>query len=157
MTRFDHYMLAQLMKVFGFFALVLVLVYWINRAVLLFDQLIADGQSAAVFVEFTLLSLPNVIRLVLPMAAVAAAIYVTNRLSQDSELVAMQATGYGPFRLARPVLYFGVIVADAGGDPCQCHRAPGRGRTYGAKGRDCRERRGTAPAGRHIPASDLRD
>ena len=87
------------------------LVYWINRAVLLFDQLIADGQSAAVFVEFTLLSLPNVIRLVLPMAAVAAAIYVTNRLSQDSELVAMQATGYGPFRLARPVLYFGVIVA----------------------------------------------
>ena len=104
-------MLAQLMKVFGFFSLVLVLIYWINRAVVLFDQLIADGQSAAVFLEFTLLTLPNVIRLVLPIAAVAAALYVTNRLTQDSELVVMQATGSGPFRLARPVFVFGLIVA----------------------------------------------
>ena len=31
------------MVLFGFFSLVLVLVYWINRAVVLFDQLIADG------------------------------------------------------------------------------------------------------------------
>ena len=34
----------------------------------LFDQLIADGQSAWVFLEFTALTLPNVIRLVLPVA-----------------------------------------------------------------------------------------
>lgn len=111
MARFDRYMLSQLTIVFGFFSLVLVLVYWVNRAVLLFDQLIADGQSAAVFLELTLLSLPNVIRRMLPISAVAAAIYVTNRLSQDSELVVMQATGFGPFRLARPVLLFGLIVA----------------------------------------------
>ena len=62
-------MLSQLLMLFGFFALILVSVYWVNRAVLLFDQLIADGQSAWVFLEFTALTLPNVIRLVLPMAA----------------------------------------------------------------------------------------
>jgi lipopolysaccharide export system permease protein len=104
-------MLSQLMALFGFFSLVLVLVYWINRAVVLFDQLIADGQSAGVFLEFTALTLPAVIRLALPLAAFAAAVYVTNRMSTDSELVVMQATGYSMFRLARPVLYFGLIVA----------------------------------------------
>lgn len=104
-------MLSQLMVLFGFFALVLVSVYWVNRAVILFDRLIADGHSAAVFLEFTALSLPNVIRLVLPMAAFAAAVYVTNRLSTESELTVMQATGYSPWRLARPVLIYGVIVA----------------------------------------------
>jgi lipopolysaccharide export system permease protein len=31
------------MVFFGFFALVLVMVYWVNQAVLLFDRLIADG------------------------------------------------------------------------------------------------------------------
>ena len=103
-------MLSQLLVLFGFFALILVAVYWINRAVVLFDQLIADGQSAGVFLEFTLLSLPRVIRLVLPMSAFAAAVYVTNRLSRESELTVMQATGFSPWRLARPVLYFGVIV-----------------------------------------------
>ena len=103
-------MLSQLVVMFGFFSLVLVLVYWINRAVVLFDRLIADGQSAAVFLEFTALSLPGVIRLALPLAAFAAAVYVTNRMSTESELVVVQATGYSPYRLARPVLYFGIVV-----------------------------------------------
>lgn len=95
---------------FGFFALVLVLVYWVNRAVVLFDQLIANGQSAAVFLEFTALTLPNVVRVVLPVAAFAGTIYVTNRLTSESELVVVQATGYSPWRLVRPVMVFGTIV-----------------------------------------------
>ena len=111
MSRFDRYLLTQFLTLFGFFALVLVLVYWINRAVGLFDRLIGDGQSALVFLEFSLLTLPNVIRIVLPVAAFAAAVHVANRLTQDGELVVMQATGFSAFRLARPVLMFGLIVA----------------------------------------------
>jgi len=109
-ARFDRYMLSQLMVLFGFFALVLVSIYWINRAVKLFDRLIGDGQTAMVFAEFTALTLPSVIRVVLPIAGFAATLYVTNRLSTESELTVMQATGFSPWRLARPVLYFGLIV-----------------------------------------------
>lgn len=98
------------MMLFGFFSLVLVMIYWINKAVVLFDQLIADGQSAIVFLEFTALSLPSVIRLALPLAAFAASVYVANRMTTESELVVVQATGFSPYRLARPVLYFGLIV-----------------------------------------------
>ncbi len=108
--RFDRYLLSQLLALFGFFSLVLVAVYWVNRAVGLFDQLIGDGQSALVFLEFSVLTLPNVIRLVLPISAFAACVYAVNRLMQESELVVMQATGFSAFRLARPVLYFGLSV-----------------------------------------------
>lgn len=111
MSRFDRYLLSQLLALFGFFSLVLVAVYWVNRAVLLFDQLIGEGHSTRVFLEISALTLPNVIRLVLPVSAFAAAVFVTNRLSQDSELVVMQSTGFSPFRLARPVVVFGLIVA----------------------------------------------
>ena len=111
LSRFDRYMLSQLMMLFGFFALVLVSVYWVNRAVVLFDRLIADGQPISTFIEFTVLSLPAVIKLVLPIACFAAATYVTNRLSSESELVVMQSTGFSPWRLARPILTFGLIVA----------------------------------------------
>jgi lipopolysaccharide export system permease protein len=110
-ARFDRYMLGQLLVFFGFSSLILVLIYWINRAVRLFDRLIADGQSAWVFLELTSLSLPSIIRIVLPLSAFVAAVYVTNRMSSDSELTVVQATGYSPFRLARPVIVFGVIVA----------------------------------------------
>jgi len=111
MARFDRYMLGQLLTLFGFFSLILVLVLWINSAVRMFDRLIADSQSAWVFLELTSLSLPGLIRIVLPLSAFVAAVYVTNRMSAESELTVVQATGYSPFRLARPVLYFGAIVA----------------------------------------------
>jgi len=110
-TRLDRYLLSQLMALFGFFSLVLVSVYWVNQAVLLFDKLISDGQTAWVVLEFTALALPNVIRLVLPVSAFAAVIYAVNRLSSESELVVMRAAGGSPWQLARPVAIFGVIVA----------------------------------------------
>lgn len=111
MPRFDRYMLSQLMVLFGFFSLILVLVLWVNRAVRLFDQLIGDGQTALVFLEFSARTLPVAIAAVLPIACFAAAVYVTNRMSQESELIVVQATGYSGFRLARPVLVFGMVVA----------------------------------------------
>ncbi len=111
MSRFDRYMLSQLMMFFGFFALVLVSVYWVNSAVRLFDRLISDNQSVWVFLELTALSLPTVISRMLPVAAFVAVIYTANRMAQESELVVMQATGFSPFRLARPVLFFGLLVA----------------------------------------------
>ncbi len=111
MARFDRYLLSQLMVFFGFFALILVMLYWTNQAVRLFDQLIADGQSIMVFLEFTALTLPKAIRAVLPIAAFVAVIYTLNRLISESELVVVQATGFSGFRLARPVLVFGLIVA----------------------------------------------
>ena len=110
-ARFDRYIVASLLSLFGFFSLVLVAVYWINQAVGLFDRLIGDGQTALVFLEFSALGLPNLIRMVLPVSAFAAVVYAINRLASESELVVMQATGFSAFRLARPVAIFGVIVA----------------------------------------------
>ncbi|WP_313135848.1 LptF/LptG family permease [Paracoccus jeotgali] len=111
MTSIDRYILKTMLILFGFFALILVAVYWVNRAVSLFERLIADGQTALVVLEFTLLTLPLVISVVLPVAAFAATAYGTNRLANESELVAMQAAGLSPWRLARPVLVFGLLVA----------------------------------------------
>ncbi len=111
MAKFDRYMLSQLLVLFGFFSLVLVAVFWINRAVVLFDRLIGDGQTALVFLEFSALGMPKLISTVLPLSTFAAAVYVTNRLNNESELTVVQAAGSGPFRLARPILVFGIISA----------------------------------------------
>ncbi|MEX0309706.1 MAG: LptF/LptG family permease, partial [Tateyamaria sp.] len=77
----------------------------------LFDRLIGDGQTALVFLEFSALGLPRLITTVLPIATFAAAIYVTNRLNNESELTVMMSTGTSPWRLARPVAVFGLISA----------------------------------------------
>ncbi|MEM6610559.1 MAG: LPS export ABC transporter permease LptF [Pseudomonadota bacterium] len=104
-------MLSQFIVLFGFFALVLVSIFWINKAVRMFDRLIGDGQPAWIFLEFTALTLPGVIGVVLPIAAFAGTVYVTNRMSTESELTVVQATGYSPWRLIRPVFVFGILIA----------------------------------------------
>ncbi|MDA7967058.1 LPS export ABC transporter permease LptF [Ruegeria sp.] len=110
MSRFDGYFLRQMLVLFGFFTLVLVGVFWITRSVSLFDRLISGGQSMMVFLEFTALTLPTLIQTVMPMAVFAAAVYATNRLSRESELTVMLATGSSPWRLARGVFAFGLIA-----------------------------------------------
>ncbi|WP_347856430.1 LptF/LptG family permease, partial [Planktomarina temperata] len=96
---------------FGFFALVLVLIYWINRAVSLFDRLIADGQSALVFLEFTSLTLPWMIFVIAPIAGFAAVIYVIHRLATDRELVVVQSAGLSVAQIAKPVWGFAISLA----------------------------------------------
>ncbi len=98
------------MVVFGFFAFVIVMIYWINRAITLFDRLVGDGQSVAVFIEFTLLIIPFLLFIILPLATFAAAIQVSNRLSSESEMVVLRSSGISAFRLARPPLVFGTLV-----------------------------------------------
>lgn len=110
MGRYDRYILSQLIVLFGFFSLVLISVYWINEAVDLFDSLIADGQTLSVFLEFTALSLPQIMMMVLPVAGFVATLYIFNRLIADSEMVVLQTAGLSSLRLLRPVLYFGLVM-----------------------------------------------
>ena len=48
--------------------------------------------------------------MVLPVSAFTATVYVTSRLSNESELAVIQATGMSPWRLARPVFMFGLLI-----------------------------------------------
>lgn len=111
MARYDRYVLSQLMLSFGFFALVLIGVYWVNRAIGIFDMLTASGHSLRAFATYMVLFLPQVVAITLPVAGLVASMLVTRRLSEDRELVVLQTAGTGPFRLARPWLLFGVVVA----------------------------------------------
>ncbi len=111
MRGIDRYLLTQLLTVFAFFSVVLVAVYWVNRAARLFDMVVGDGQSFWIFLELSALTLPNVVRVVLPLSSFAAAVYVAVRLTRDNEMVVMQAAGLSFSRLLRPVAVFGMIVA----------------------------------------------
>ncbi len=91
--------------------MILVTVYWINRAVGLLQSVLGDGQSLGMFVQLSLLTIPSVVELIVPMAAFGAAVFTANKLMGDSELVILQATGFSYARLLRPVIFFGLAVA----------------------------------------------
>ena len=104
-------MLGRLTQTFGFFSLILILAYWINRSLGIFNSLIGDGQSTIVFFELIFLFLPQVIAIILPIAALAATIFIINRMSSESELVILDAAGLSPFNILRPFIYFAFLTS----------------------------------------------
>ncbi len=110
MTRLDRYILQQLVAALGFFVLVFTGVIWLTQAVRLIDTVVASGQSASVFLEFSALVLPQVFVIVLPLSGMGAALYALNKLYTDSELIVMMGAGLGPAAMLRPVALFGVLI-----------------------------------------------
>ena len=96
MTRLDRYILAQILAALGCFILVFTGVVWLTQAVRLIDTVVASGQSARVFLEFSLLVLPQVFVIVLPLSGIGAALYALNKLYGDSELIVMMGSGLSP-------------------------------------------------------------
>ena len=111
MKRFDAYILYRLVSIFCFFSLILTFIYWSNRSVRTLDLLLGDGKSISVFINLTLLSLPNIILAILPVSGLISAIYLTNRLNADSELIILRSAGTSNLELSKPFLKLGLIVS----------------------------------------------
>lgn len=111
MRRLDRYLLRQLVAAFGFFALVFTGVVWLTQAVRLIDTVVASGRGGMILLEFSVLVLPEVMVIVLPLSALGAALYTLNKLYSESELIVMMSAGLGPAALLRPVGAFGGLIA----------------------------------------------
>ena len=110
MRQLDRYIFRQLATAFLFFCLILAGLIWLTQAVRLIDTVLTSGQSLWRLIEFSLLVLPRVLTLVVPISAFAATIFVINKLYSEAELVVMMMSGQGPFELARPVAVFGLMM-----------------------------------------------
>jgi lipopolysaccharide export system permease protein len=104
MRRLSFYVLRQIVWPFLLFTLLLTLVVWMTQALRLLDLVINRGQSAGIFAYLTMLMLPSLLVVILPVAFFAAALFALNKLNSDSELVVMWSAGISRFQLAVPVL-----------------------------------------------------
>lgn len=74
------------------------------------DLIIENRQSAVTFLYITVLTLPKLLGVILPIAVFIAILYALNRLNVDSEVVVAKAAGYSPWQLASPALRVGVYA-----------------------------------------------
>ena len=75
------------------------------------DLLLGDGKSIGLFMNLTILSLPNIILSILPISGLISAIYLTNRLNIDSELTILKSAGTSNLELSKPYFKMGLIVS----------------------------------------------
>src|SRR3977135_3038364 len=104
MRSLFFYVLRQIVGPFLLFTLLLTLVVWMTQALRLLDLVINRGQSAGIFAYLTVLMLPSLLVVIVPIAFFGAALYALNRLNNDSELVVMWSAGISRLQIALPVL-----------------------------------------------------
>jgi lipopolysaccharide export system permease protein len=86
-------------------------VTWIGVALRQLDIMTSQGQDTLLFLRLTSLALPSLIAFIAPFAVLISCLHVINRLSGDSELIIITASGAPTWRLVRPLLAMGIVVA----------------------------------------------
>ena len=104
LTSLDRYILRQCLSVTLFVTAALSAAVWLAQSLRLVDLIVNRGLSAEVFLYLAILILPRFFEIVLPIGAFIAVLFIFNRLTAESELIVMRASGLSPLALARPVL-----------------------------------------------------
>jgi lipopolysaccharide export system permease protein len=98
----------------GAFLIVLVsltAVIWVTQALRDIDIMTNQGQTILVFVGITGLIIPLLILVIAPIALLIAVTHVLNKLSNDSELIVMNAAGMSPWILFRAFMAAAIVVS----------------------------------------------
>jgi len=104
MPRLSFYVLRQLIGPVALFIFLLTCVIWLSQSLRLLDLVINRGQSAPTFFYLTLLMLPSLLVVILPIAYFAGTLYGLHKLNADSELTVMSAAGFSRSQLLTPIL-----------------------------------------------------
>jgi lipopolysaccharide export system permease protein len=96
-----------LLAILGALAAIAILTQGLNQL----DLIVANRRAGLAFAWVTVLALPQLISLILPMAVFIAIIYALNRMQNDSEIAVLYGTGLSRQQIARPVMQLATLAA----------------------------------------------
>ena len=107
------YMISEMLGPFGLGILIFTFVLLMDKVLALVEMVVNKGVKLSVVLELLSYSLPSLLVLTLPMAVLVATLTAFGRLSTDSEVTAMKASGVSLYALYSPVLLFSVMACIA--------------------------------------------
>lgn len=111
MRLIDRYLLRQLLGPVALATLALTAVALLSQSLAGLDLIVNQRQSALVFLKVTLLYMPQLINLILPIAVFVAALVALNRLHTEQEIVVCFAGGMSRWRVISPAIRLACTIA----------------------------------------------
>ncbi len=99
--------LGPLLAILGALAAIAILTQGLNQL----DLIITNRNAGLAFAWVTILALPQLISLILPMAVFIAVVYALNRMQGDSEVAVLYGAGVSRRSIGRPVIQLATLAA----------------------------------------------
>ena len=110
MNTFSAYVFRQalgpLLAILGALAAIAILTQGLNQL----DIIVTNRRAGFTFAWVTLLALPQLISLILPLAVFFAVLYALNRMHSESEIAVAYGAGVSRQRIARPVMQLAMLA-----------------------------------------------
>lgn len=110
MRHLDRYIFAEILGPLALGFLVYTFILLLQALFKSAQLIIRSGVAAATVGKLLLLSLPWIVVMTIPMSLLFGILIAVGRLSSDSELVAIRASGISLFSLYRPILVLSVLL-----------------------------------------------
>ncbi len=111
MTTFDRHIIARFLSATTLLVGLLIVFFVVLDYLEYIDDFLDRGATMReVFGTYYLNYIPEIVRLTSPLAIFLAAIYVTGRLAQSMQLVALLASGVSLVRIMVPFVFVGVLL-----------------------------------------------
>ncbi|KQW71770.1 LPS export ABC transporter permease LptF [Phenylobacterium sp. Root77] len=110
MLLIDRYLLRQLLGPTVLATAALAAVALLSQSLSALDLIVGQRQSALVFAKVTLLAMPQLVNMVLPIAVFVAALVSLNRLHTEQEIVVCFAGGMSRWRVIAPALRLATMI-----------------------------------------------
>lgn len=111
MTILDRYIIRQFLLTFLFGLLAFLLIFLVIDLMEKLDDFIDANVDVPVILEYYVHFMPEIIRLMTPVAMLLGALFVTGRLAQQNELAAIKSGGVSLYRFLLPFLGVALMVS----------------------------------------------
>ena len=113
MKILDRYIIRQFLIVFLFGLLAFIFIFIIIDMMEKLDDFIDAQAPTSIVVQYYIASIPDIIKLMIPVAVLLSALFVTGRLSSQNELAAIKSSGTSLYRIMAPFLVVTFIICFA--------------------------------------------
>jgi lipopolysaccharide export system permease protein len=111
MRLIDRYLLRQLLGPTLLATAALTGVALLSQTLSTLDYIVNQRQSTLVFLKITLLAMPQLVNMIMPVALFVAALVALNRLHTEQEIVVCFAGGMSRWRVISPALRLACTIA----------------------------------------------
>jgi lipopolysaccharide export system permease protein len=95
-----------------FFSLAVIMFVFVTKFIVQYiGKLFGKGLSASTILEFVYLNLAWMLALAVPMSVLVASLMAFGRLSADNEITILKTSGINLYRIIRPALVWGIVLA----------------------------------------------